>query len=571
MLDQPQPHSPRLQTPPIPNYDVQAFPGENWFFYWKLGSGLWRSKLEEYTHPGPLLVPLSWSFHTETGDCFDFADHRPETNLKKLVDEAHQLGHTLSFLLPLTPVPYLPNGGVPHLIADSPALDSQGIAYGIVDGNDNINKLYSFFDTKVFRAYARFTKELGRYLVRSGIDTFVRGMECGYGDKDGFKSFLWDTSPAWKKSFDEFVRTHREDSPHAALTADQLRHKFYELIRQTYRQQAAKDMGVNWEGVIQVGFVGGHPPNIFERLEEKPSDDNPLQKTLETLTLSDLPSTVLVPPARKKGCWEKMLSDIVINGALNPFRPETDPPHWNNTLEPLRFFEIHRPSLWNELHLKDYLRKYYRWTYRESDEFPSHKEDDSECIRFIQGCDLTVQKFRQLVCLIMNGSHLILDETNLSQDCSRQLESFFLENDLKVEKINFHTNIRHIQLEHARLITFNGSHLGELPREKFEDFWHRLVSVFSLRHLPIQHASGIEHYWRTRLPSPEELNYEEIRRLSVYNADIVKGKVNIPLHSNFKLLRIIDQIGGNIQSSSRQITLELEPEGSLSLDFGVLP
>ena len=570
--------SPRLQTPPLSNYDNQVFPGENWFFYWKLGSGLWRSKLEEYTHPGPLLVPLNWSFHTENGEHFDFADRRPETNLKKLVDDARQIGRTLSFLLPLTPLPCLPNGGIPHLTAGNPAQDAQGVAYGIVDGDNNINKLYSFFDTKVFQAYARFTRELGSYFIRSGIDAFVWGMECGYKDRDGFKSFLFDTSPTWKKSFDNFVLTQKE----ASLSPAQLRYEFYELIRQTYRQQAAKDMSAHWEGVLKVGFIGSHPQNIFQQLEEKKSSAaNRLEQTLANLSVSDLPSSVLIRPEQKKGCWGKMLNDIVTNGAVTQLQPSTSSPDWNNTLTPLCFFKIHHSPLssnrtipgWNELRLKDHLQQYYRWTYHETCESiiqkETHSEVDTESIHFFQGYDLTPKKFRQMVRLLMNDSHLILDKTSISEECSRQLESFLLENDLEVEKINLHTNIQHIKLDRTSLIIFDGSRLSELSPEKIDDFWHRLIGFFSLKHLSIQHASGVEHYWRTRLPSPEELNYEEIRRVGLYNSDNIKRKIEIPLLSNFKLLRIIDQIHGSVWSNPRQITVELEPEGSLSLDFGV--
>ena len=582
MFDQfsPSPHSSGIQTPLKHDPDNQVFPGENWFFYWKLGSGLWRSKLEEYSHPGPLLVPINWSFHTDTGDNFDFADRRPETNFKKLMEEARLVGRTLSFLLPLTPVPFLPNGGIPHLATGNPAHDARGIAYGIVDGDGNINKLYSFFDTRVFRAYSRFTRELGNYFIRSGIDAQVWGMECGYKDNDGFKSFLFDTSPTWLKSFDDFVRAHKQESPHSDLPKSQLRREFYELIRQTYRQQAAKDMNANWEGSLKVGFIGSHPRHIFEKLEGTDSPENCPEQSLEILAASDLVSTVLIQSEWKKGSWGKMLDDIVINGAIKRFQENSILPIREDVLTPLRFFEIHHsPPIgsdgvpdWNELRLKNYLQQFYRWTYHETGESfiqESESEYDTEYIHFFQSHDLTTKKFRQMIRLLMNGCHLIIDQSGISEECSRQLELFFLENDLAVEKINLHTNIRHIRFNRAHLITFDGSRLMDFSPEKIQNFWHRLIGIFDLKHLNIRHCSGIEHYWRTRLPSPEDLNYEEIRRLGIYNTGPNKRKIEIPLLGNFKLLRMIDQIHVNIRSNAQQITLEIEPEGSLSLDFGV--
>ena len=564
--------TPNLQTPPQADHDDQAFLGENWFFYWKLGSSLWRAKIEEYTRPGPLLVPINWSFHTETGESYDFADRRPETNLKKLVDQARQAGRTLAFFLPLTPVPFLPNGGVPHLLARNLAQDPRGIAYGILDGENHINKLYSFFDKRVFQSYARFTRELGLYFVQSGIDALVWGMECGHIGAKGFESFLSDSSPCWKKSFDDFIGARQDSRP-----LEQLRHDFCQLIREMYQNQAAKDIQSNWEGVVKVGFLDGHPGHILDQLEETNASPPHSEQTLEMLTVADLPSTVLVSPKLKRNGWSKMLDDIVIGETIRKFQQSTTPPDWQSILTPLRFFEIHHSrggAHWDDLYLKHYLQKFYRWTYLENWEAPPHKsesETDAERIHFFQGHDLTVEKFHNILHLLMNEQHLILDQSGMPEECVRKMESFFLENDLTVEKINFHTDVQHIQLKSSRLIIFDGFRLAQLSPEKMQNFWHRLIGVFELRHVQIPHYPAVEHYWRTRLPAPEELNYEEIRRLGLYNTSSVKRKIDIPLPGNFKLLRLIDQIHVNVRNGSRHITLELGPEGSLSLDFGVLP
>ena len=572
--------APSLQTPQLIDHDNHAFPGENWFLYWKLGPGLWRAKLEEYSHPGPIIVPINWSFHTDTGESFDFAQHRPETNLKKLLEEANQVGRTLAFFLPTTPVPYLPNGGVPHLSVGALAQNEQGLAYVILDGENNINKIYSFFDTGVFQAYACFTRELGRYFVRSGIDAHVWGMECGYSKDGEFKSFLSDISPTWQKSFDQFVCTQEQESSAPPPLQKQLQHDFCELIRQTYRQQAAKNMGVHWQGMVDVSFIDGGSDRIFEKLEEEHSPHRYLEQTLEALTVGDIPSSILVHPKQKKGCWDKMMEDIIINGANRKFSNRNSLDEWDNTLKPLRFFEIHHSShasghnipSWKELRLKDYLQEYYRWTYKENQQFSIEERDaepDNDFIYFLQGCDLTNAKFRQIIRLLMNGCHCVLDKSGITKELSRRLELFYMENDLNIERINLHTDIQHVQLQKSRLITFEGTRLATLSPDKIHDFWHRLIGVFSLRHLDMRSYPEIEYYWRTRLPSPEELNYEEIRRLSIYNSGSIKTKIDIPLPGNFKILRVIDQIHGNVHSSSQHITLELGPEGSLSLDFGV--
>ncbi len=165
-------------TTPVPRDLDTVFPGETWFFYWKTSASLWKTKLQEF--PGTkIIIPLNWSFHSETGDQFDFDDHRPETNLKKLVEIANEVGKQVIFFLPITPAPFLPNGGMPHLLARSLSLNSEQMAYGVIDADDHLVKIFSFFDTRVFEAFEKFVKKLGQYFNTHKIASDVWGIRCG--------------------------------------------------------------------------------------------------------------------------------------------------------------------------------------------------------------------------------------------------------------------------------------------------------------------------------------------------------------------------------------------------------
>lgn len=175
-------------TTPVPRDIDSVFPGENWFFYWKTAASLWRIKLQEF--PGTrIIVPLNWSFHSETGDNFDFDEHRPETNLLKLVSIAKEVGKSVVFFLPVTPAPFLPNGGLPHFLARGMALNREGMAYGVIDNDDNLIKIYSFFDPRVFEGFNRFVRSLGKYFLDNGINVDVWGLSCGYFENGNYKSF----------------------------------------------------------------------------------------------------------------------------------------------------------------------------------------------------------------------------------------------------------------------------------------------------------------------------------------------------------------------------------------------
>ena len=80
-----------LTTPVLNDYD-SVFPGENWFFYWKTSASLWKTKLASIQGTGQVFVPMNWAFHSESGESFDFADQKPETDLVKLCNEAKEVG-----------------------------------------------------------------------------------------------------------------------------------------------------------------------------------------------------------------------------------------------------------------------------------------------------------------------------------------------------------------------------------------------------------------------------------------------------------------------------------------------
>ncbi len=192
-------------TTPVPREFDSAFPGENWFFYWKTSASLWKTKLQDF--PGSrIIIPINWSFHSETGDTFDFGENRPETDLNKLLQIAREVNKKVVIFLPITPAPYLANGGLPHLLARSLALNSESMAYGIIDTDDNLIKLYSFFDPRVFEAFDRFVKRLGQYFAEHRISEDMWGVRAGYFHQGQFRSFLEDSSKAFDTAYVRFLQ-----------------------------------------------------------------------------------------------------------------------------------------------------------------------------------------------------------------------------------------------------------------------------------------------------------------------------------------------------------------------------
>lgn len=360
-------------TTPVPRDQDTVFPGENWFFYWKTSASLWKTKLQEF--PGTkIIIPLNWSFHSETGDQFDFDNHRPETNLKKLVEIATEVGKNVVFFLPLTPAPFLPNGGLPHLLARSVALNNEQMAYGIIDADDHLVKIYSFFDPRVFEAFDRFVKKLGHYFEVNKITADVWGIRCGYFKDGQYRSFIEDTSKTFESAFTRFLQTKKSpDEELSPIEERQYAFEFNKTIQGLYETNARESIRDNFEGTLDVAFLGSGTENFLKRLYGTISMADYSAELYESLAKDIIPSSVLLSHRLKKGVLTRELNDLVANSYLPSRLASTAYEHEDiSTFQPLSFFKVFEridgvSSLfqnWSDLNLWQYLKASFGWSYK---------------------------------------------------------------------------------------------------------------------------------------------------------------------------------------------------------------
>ncbi len=569
-------------TTPVPRDQDTVFPGENWFFYWKTSASLWKTKLQEF--PGTkIIIPLNWSFHSETGDQFDFDDHRPETNLKKLVEIAQEVGKVVIFFLPLTPAPFISNGGLPHLLARSLALNNEHMAYGVIDADDHLVKIYSFFDPRVFEAFDRFVKKLGQYFSSNRINADVWGIRSGYFKDGQYRSFLEDSSKTFEQAFQRFLATKKSgDESFSPIEERQLAFEFNKTIQNLYETNAKESIKDNFEGTLDVAFLGAGTRNFLKRLSGTVSTVDYSSELYEALGKDIIPSSVLLSHRLKKGVLTRELNDLVANSYL-PSRLASSAYDHDDiaTFQPLSFFKVYErvdgvSSLfqsWNDLHLWSYLKSNFGWSYKviSSDTLKLHetKTPYQEHIHLFHGHDVDRTIFNYILKTFMNGGRVILNRSGLSDEFLKRFETFFLENNLNVEKVHFQTQIQNISLGEGRLILVDGEGFKEMDKNDFLTFWKTLVETFSLVHVPLLNAEGIDFYWRTRPSSTNELKFEEVRRLSLYNPTSYRKKVKMHLSKNFVVYKVIDEINVIVQTYPNEIEIELSPEGSVIVDFGV--
>ncbi|MAF77727.1 MAG: hypothetical protein CME63_03965 [Halobacteriovoraceae bacterium] len=583
-----------LTTPVLRDEDA-VFPGENWFFYWKTSASLWKVKLESLVGVNKIYVPINWAFHSDTGDKYDFASERPETDLKKLVDIARECAKEVIFLVPIGPCPFLTNGGLPALLARTPMLDEKGRVVAAVDQEGNLNKLYSFFDPRVYKAYDHFVKALGEYFVTQGIASDIWSMDCCQVTLDyGLVSYLKDHSHVYQQGFSRFLQNKRSEFDESedpelqnsldtldAETEHILHHEFYTMIKSIYLMASQERMSGNWEGEVKVSFLGGGQEDFFKRIHQSDSLVQYGHDLLEGMSLNAITSSSLIPGRLKKGVLGKMLDQLVTHSFVekhfskNSFEDESV-----SQFAPKVYFEVYDlgPEFlpdtigWADLGLWDYLQKYYSWCYSDmgSNEFSFNEDSHMDRVFFFHGLNMDKGLFHNMLKAFMSGAKIILNRAGLEREFQKKLEAFFIENELDIEKVKLHTTLVNTRLGDGRLLVFNGDDLVDLDEKKAIEFWHRVISTFDLGHLIVIPPEGVQISWKVRSSNTQELQFEEVRRMGIFNPSSYKKKVKFIIPSHFRLLKVVDENKVSFQHGQKEIECELLPEGSLSLDFGVL-
>jgi len=554
------------------------FPGENWFFYWKISSSLWKTRMSEI--PGSkLFVPINWSFHSENGEMFDFSHQKPETDLKRLEECAQGAGKELIFLMPTGPAPYLPNAGLPYLLARNLSVDRDGLCYGILNADNKIHKVYSYFDQRVYKAYRRFCTYLGTYFSQNQMTSKIWGIECGYLDAQGFVSFLEDRSPVFQEGFAQFKQLPEN------LEKNNLEEQVWDFtknMRELYTTTASHALQNSWQGVVRTAFLGTSNRDFLERITNDGRVSKFARDTLTMICNHIYPSSALLSMRTKKGVLGKILDDLVNNTLVHAeFSEKKYEASLDAHYRVLNFFEVYEAleeygqyESWNDIGLINFLSEKYPWLYKVCDSrvaqlnFQSQVEEERTKITFVHGHELDKSSFLSLLKLFMSGGQIIIDSCNMDVALKQKLEAFILENSLNREKVNLHIQVESVTLGEGKMILFEAPKLARLSLEKKNNFWEKILINFNFQHLLLPRTEGIEFFWRTKSASGLDLRFTEIRRLGIYNTSSYKKVIKMEFPTQFALMKLLDQTNVKYQTFPQGIEIELMPEGSISLDFG---
>lgn len=551
-------------------------PGEQWFFYWKTSAALWESRILQFAPTEVVFIPVNWGFHAESATEWDFGRIHPERDFKRLTQLLTQHGRKYCFLLPLTPAPFLPNGGVPVSAARTLSISRDGCHLAVLDQESNLNKMFSFFEPKVFQSFGQFVKAFGHFLSENKIHAQVWGAQFYYHQDRQKHSFIEERSLAFEQGFSRYLKQNHPDGTNLTDPKAEARIKetFTDEVGNLFKTTAESGLGPFWIGTQKIVTLGGSPKETI--LRSLPSGKSQLDYTKDLFyhfIHQDWISSALLTASEKKETLGWILKEHfgtreidqrynyqAYGGDLTPeFRP----------FGVIDLFDGKKQKHFERLGLTTFLNRHFRWLYQSHEELyfsPASIDVNQHKIKFFHGRDLDRTTFSQILKLFMMGQRILLDTSGLPEGLDKKLQIFLLENNLKSQSVNFMTNTQICELGEGRLILFEGDRLIENPAR--EKFWANIFKYFHLVQPEMQMDEDVFSMWRIRATSPHELSYLDVRRVNIYNPTSYKKVVSIKTHKHFAFMKTIDPTRANAKSTPEGVDVELLPNGKIALDFG---
>lgn len=558
---------------PAPKNDLVR-PGEQWFCYWKTSASLWENRIIQSPAHEVLFIPLYWGFHAEGPNQWDFGNLHPERDLGRLVKLLTQHGRKFCWLLPITPAPFMPNGGVPVAAARTLSISHEGVHLAALDQEDKLHKMYSFFEPKVYSAFIDFLSTFGRFLGENKIKAPLWGAAFEFMEGDKVTSYLDDYSLAFEQGFSRYLKQSYKDGVDLRDPSEEerLKKKFIKEVETLFKSSVETALSPFWQGVQTIVMLGGSPRETIER--SLPTGRSPIMTIRDLFinyTHNRFISSALLRPTDKGEMLPAILKEhLGAEEVERRYHYNIPSRELNEEWRPFRLLDIFEngKSRFKNSGLLSFLEENYRWMYGIHAELNFQSEwidEHQQTIKFFHAENMDRTRFSQMLKLFMMGQRIVFDRSGLHPDLDKRLEIFYLENNLKSQTVNFMTTTNICELGEGKFITYEGERL-ETPRA--QEFWSHLFKYFNLNHLESKADKDVYSLWRIRGTTPHELNYLDVRRANFYNPTSYKRQVLIHTKGSFAFMKMIDPSRAKATSVPHGVEIELLPNGRIALDFG---
>jgi hypothetical protein len=549
-------------------------PGEQWFFYWKTSAALWEGRIQQIPPQEVIFLPLNWGFHAASADEWDFGQTAPERDLLRLVQLLGQHRRRFCWLLPLAPSPFLPNGGLPVHATRNLSLNRDGVHLSVLDHEQKLHKIYSWFDPRAFAAYTGFLNAFGEFLSRNSIRAPIWGTQHSYWEGERRVSYFEDHSVAFEQGLSRYLKRGQTEGVELGLASveEELRERFTAEVRNLFRSAAEEHLAPYWAGIQEVIFLGGAPLETVERsLSQGKSESRYFKDLFAHRARNDLFSSVLLTPSEKGQLFGPLIEGQLCEQLEERYRFRPPTGTIASDWRPLGLVDLFDVDLdhFREVGLVSYLDRQFSWLYQLHQELPFTPEwiaEHQHKVKFFHGRALDRTRFGQMLKLFMMGEKIVLDKSGLAPELEKRLQLFLLENDLRPELVNFLTTITLCELGEGKFIMVDG---GRLPsRSEGERLWGHIFRFLRLSQPELVIEPEVYGLWQIRDSGPGDLNYLDVRRVNLFNPTSYKKQVRIHTQKHFAFMRSVDAVRSQAKSTTEGVEVELLPGGTVGLDFG---
>lgn len=549
---------------------------EGLFLYWKTASVLWNEVISTNVFQKYLIIPVSWPSHT-IGNQLDFGEKRKELDLNRLIKIGNKHGKSVILLFSISPNSLHLNGGVPSSLATQNLVTKGGLFSYSVNG-DEIVKHYSFFDTKIYRAFSEFMKKV-KLAITEPLNTFsVITGEFGSINGSEFQSFFNDYGNCFKRSFDQYL-TGLEEREKKTKRLGEMKSDFTSFVKSLYFKEVHRNFHSAFLTHQAFGIVNGGEKMGLLKMFSEVSNIETGKQILDAYVNELFPLTINVNKVGRNEIFSTQIKQLInatfLDYSFNSFCSAED----SIDFLPMSLFvfvggkdKIDYQGAWLHTGLISFIEESYGRCFN-SKLVPIERIRDRYLLNkvlFIKLNELSKKDLFIMKDIFYSGAQIVIDIEQGDDEKSIFLKEFLSSRDIKKEVVNIGAVISVYTTSNSTILVVDSSSFRNANLDK-SIIWRSVMRALSVSHLNVNSdKEGVITCWRSRLAKPNEMDFDEIRRLSLYNMTDYKKDHRFKIQEGFYLLKSVDNQNVSFIKEDQMMVMSFSPKSSISLDFGIV-
>ena len=554
----------------LDNHEVYS--EEGFFYYWNAPSIAWEELITANFSQKYLIIPINWPIHL-VDNSYDFGKKRKELNISKLIDLGHANAKKVLLVFSISPNPIFSNSGIPTSFARQIAYNESGILSHTFCG-EKLVKHYSFFDSSLFKGFSEFISSASINFSEMTSKFQAITCEVGWLESGVYNSFFDDYGQCFHQSFEKYLDSI-EDSNYKHKKVKDHQKDFRSFVKSLYFKEVQRNFSKNFIGHQRLSFINGSEKNSLISLFSTTDNFSLGQEIVDTYSNELIPISFSIDKNGRNEIFSTQLKQLFtadfLDQSLEGFRVKEDAVDFL----PISFFHFigknQDLSNWIEAGIFTILKQNYNGVFSSRSNTLEYFRDSYllNKILLISGEKLSKKDFLIMKDFFYTGSIILFDSTNIDDDANLFLIEFLSQNGVKKEVLHIGLNITVYTYQNSSMLVFNLEEFFQ--KENKREIWKKILSSLPIIHFdPKIKNEGIVSCWRSRLAKPFEMNFDEVRRLSIYNVTDYKKEISFELLEHFFLLKTVDQQNVEMVKSDKKIKITFSPKSSLSLDFGIV-